>query len=385
MRHTSIRLSYTPRKYIPELDGVRGIAVAAVILYHCFPSTLTRGGWMGVDLFFVLSGFLITGILVDSKAHPRYYVNFISRRILRIFPLYYLVLVIVLFVLPSLWRSIIPPHFNYYQENQGWFWLYLQNWLFSKSGFPKNHLLIHFWSLGVEEQFYLVWPWVVKYIPRRHLIKVSIFLCLIGIVFRLLPGYWTHFNITYRYMSTLSRIDALLIGAMIAVLIRDNLRLLEKITIPVCIISLGVFLVGLSIVKSINFLALPPFYTSIDLLFGSLLLISISSNKRIKRIVKQPFLIQLGKYSYGLYVYHYIIFVLLEYNLTPWLSNHLSSSFLRMLIVGSLSVVLTVGISILSYYFFESYFLKLKKYFPYTKKSPNRLLSKIQAVSTPKL
>lgn len=374
MNNISLKLSYSPHKYIPELDGIRGIAVASVVLFHCFPSTLTRGGWMGVDLFFILSGFLITGILIDSKDHPHYYRNFIGRRVLRIFPLYYMALIIVLFLIPAIFASILPPHFNYYLKNQGWLWTYLQNWLYSKDGFPKNHLLIHFWSLGVEEQFYLIWPWVIRYIPRRHLIKISISLCIFGIIFRMLPTSWVHMEMTYRYMSTISRMDALLIGSIIAVLIRDNPRILEKITIPICALSILIFFVGLGIHRSINFLALPSVYTAIDLFLAGLMIFSLSSNKWIKRIVKQPILIGLGKLSYGLYVYHYIIFVFLEFNLTPWLSQHIQSAMLRMLVLGLVAVSLSVGISILSYRYFEHYFLGLKRYFSYKRPESSKPL-----------
>src|SRR5690625_4685275 len=187
MNHFIPRLSYSPHQYVKELDGVRGVAILLVILFHCFPSPLTGLGWIGVDLFFVLSGFLITGILIDSKGNKRYYSNFIGRRILRIFPLYYLVLFIMLFLLPLIGRGFSSgSNYSFYLRHQGWFWSYLQNWLFSFHGFPKNLILSHFWSLGVEEQFYLVWPFLVLLLPKKLLLKSSIFLCMTAIIFRML-------------------------------------------------------------------------------------------------------------------------------------------------------------------------------------------------------
>jgi peptidoglycan/LPS O-acetylase OafA/YrhL len=354
---------------MPELDGVRGLAVAAVMLYHCFPCSITRGGWMGVDLFFVLSGFLITGILLDTKDNKKYYINFIGRRILRIFPLYYMVLGVILFVIPTFWSSIYLPHFSYYTKHQSWFWLYTQNWLYSRDGFPQNHLLVHFWTLGVEEQFYLLWPWAIRYIPRRHLVKASLILCIVAIVYRLLPLTIIHLENTYRYMSTIARMDSLLIGAIIAILIRDNKRLLEKVTLPLCILSFTVLLLGVISFRSLNFLDLPSIYTAIDVFCGSLLLLSLSSIRWVKKIVKQPFLIKMGKYSYGLYVYHYIIFIILRYNINEWLNTHFDNFSTRMLFLGTLTVILATGISILSYHYFESSFLKLKNHFKYTKDS----------------
>jgi peptidoglycan/LPS O-acetylase OafA/YrhL len=372
MGFLNIKLSYTSRKYVPELDGIRGIAVLAVMFYHCFPSSVTRIGWMGVDLFFVLSGFLITGILLDTRGDKGYYTNFIGRRFLRIFPLYYLVLCIVFFVLPHLLKAVYLPHFDYYKQHEGWFWLYMQNWLYSKDGFPPNHLLVHFWTLGVEEQFYLVWPWLVRFIPHKHLLKTAIFLCIGAILFRLLPSGSIAMEPTYRYMSTLSRMDGLLIGAIIAILIRDNPNLLTKLAIPVLICSVIGLATGIIISRSVKFLDLPPYYTFIDLLSGSLVVIGLSTKKWVKAVVKWPVLISLGKYSYGLYVYHYVIFIMLRYNLNDWLEATFASFLARMLVLGSITMLLAVGVSIASFHLFESRFLKLKRLFAYSRKASDR-------------
>ena len=359
----SIKLSYTPGKYTPELDGIRGIAILLVIIYHCFPSGLTRGGWVGVDLFFVLSGFLITGILIDSKNKRHYYYNFISRRILRIFPLYYLVLFLVFFVLPAISRSILPPGFSFYTRHQAWFWLYVQNWLYSIAGFPQSHLLVHFWSLGVEEQFYLVWPWVVYFSAEKRLPLVSVLLCIAAIIFRSLPAEWLHFEFTYRYLNTVSRMDDLLIGALIAQLVRRDPEVLEKLAVPVGLLSLSVFLLAVIFFRSMSFLHLTAVYTPIGLFMGSLLLLSLSSVQGFRKLMKTRALTFLGKYSYGLYVYHYIIYILIEYNLNGWVDLHFKGFFMRMMIPGLITVIFSVIISVVSYHFFEAHFLKLKKYF----------------------
>lgn len=368
MKYTPLKLLYSPGKYIPELDGIRGLAILLVVIYHCFPSPFTRGGWIGVDLFFVLSGFLITGILIDSKTSSHYYYNFIGRRILRIFPLYYFILFIVLFLLPRISKSILPPGFNFYPEHQAWFWLYVQNWLYSFKGFPQSHLLVHFWSLGVEEQFYLVWPWVVYFFSGRNLIRISIILCVFAILFRSLPSGWLPFEFPYRYLNTFSRMDDLLIGALIAQLIRSHPNLLTRLAIPVGIISLAVFLGAIILVRSMSFLNLTAVYTPIGLMMGSLLILTLSSASRIKNIMKNRLLTQLGKYSYGLYVYHYIIFILLEYNLNHWLISHFDSLIVRTLLLGLITVIGAVVISVLSYHLFEVHFLRLKIYFGNTKK-----------------
>ncbi len=359
----SIKLSYTPGKYTPELDGIRGMAILLVMIYHCFPSGFTRGGWVGVDLFFVLSGFLITGILIDSKNKRHYYYHFISRRILRIFPLYYLVLLIVFFVLPAVSRSMLPPGFTFYTDHQAWFWLYVQNWLYSITGFPRSHLLVHFWSLGVEEQFYLVWPWIVYFSSKKRLISVSILLCVVAVIFRSLPASWLPFEFTYRYLNTLSRMDDLLIGALIAQLIRSNPRLLERLAVPAGIICFAIFLGAIIIFRSMSFLHLTSVYTPIGLFMGSLLLLSLSSLQWFRKLMTARVLTFLGKYSYGLYVYHYIIYILLVYNVTGLVNRHFTGFFMRMMVPGLITVFFAVVLSVLSYHLFEAHFLKLKKYF----------------------
>src|SRR4030095_2778309 len=147
------------RQYYPALDGLRGLAILLVILYHNF-SFINHFffAWLGVDLFFVLSGYLITSILLNSVNSPHYLKNFYAKRVLRVFPLYYLSLIIFLIIFPLL--GIYKSELKYYVDNQLWFWFYLQNWLLSFNFPTTGNFLNHFWSLGVEEQFYLAWPFI---------------------------------------------------------------------------------------------------------------------------------------------------------------------------------------------------------------------------------
>lgn len=362
-RHPS--LSYINSKHIPALDGLRGIAVLSVMLYHCFPFLITKLGWAGVDLFFVLSGFLITGILLDSKAEPNYYKNFIIRRVLRIFPLYYFVLVLMLLLIPFFSKDFLGAYFTYYTKHQQWFWLYSENWLYSRDGFPDNLILVHFWSLAVEEQFYIFWPWIVKFLPGRKLLWSCIILSCFSILFRLKLGTeWFHHD-TYRYMLTLARMDALLIGAIIAILIREYPRLLERTAPIVMTLSAVIIIAGIIIFRSANFLVLPGLYTFIDLFFGCILVYSLSVNKlsALGRVVNHKAMMLLGKYSYGLYVYHFLIYTLLERKLQPRLIILSGNTFFAMTVVGGSAFLISLGISMLSYRFLEQPFLRLKKYF----------------------
>jgi peptidoglycan/LPS O-acetylase OafA/YrhL len=171
------------RPHSPTLDGVRGLAILLVLLFHGaypyhliapdHPFALFDFGWMGVDVFFVLSGFLITGILLEAKRRPRYFVHFYGRRTLRIFPLYYLVLGVVFIVMPLLVSDL---ELGAPESNQVYLWTYTSNlytaymgqWMFHSGTVDLNHT----WSLAIEEQFYLLWPLLVRWTSRRSLIWI---------------------------------------------------------------------------------------------------------------------------------------------------------------------------------------------------------------------
>ena len=170
------------RQHLPELDGIRGLAVLTVILHHGFGFEL---GWFGVELFFALSGYLITGILVDAKGRHRgwdYFRGFYGRRSLRIFPLYYLVLLLVLVVLPGLWPMTFAL-FDPAREHAAWFWSYTQNVLFAREGTILPGVF-HLWSLAVEEQFYLLFPLLIYLLSIGTLLWVVPLLCVAGVVSR---------------------------------------------------------------------------------------------------------------------------------------------------------------------------------------------------------
>src|SRR5688572_7114217 len=154
------------RGHIPALDGLRGIAVLIVLGFHIFPNHV-KFGWAGVDLFFVLSGFLITGILLESKGTPNYYRNYLAKRTLRIFPLYYFFLIVFFIVFPLVGYSDSIYNYDYLSSTQSWYWLYIQNWrIFFDPHYPGEDIISHFWSLAIEEQFYIFWPLVIYLIPR---------------------------------------------------------------------------------------------------------------------------------------------------------------------------------------------------------------------------
>src|SRR6185369_10595810 len=184
--------------HIPVLDGIRGLAILLVLVAHFngeailkeyYPlvgpiaTKLALTGLMGVDLFFILSGFLITGILLKTKNSEHYFLNFYARRVLRIFPLYYGVLLFVFWVLPNIIKLDVAA--KYITSQQWWLWTYLNNF----PGHPsldssKIYQLGHFWSLAVEEHFYLVWPLMVYSFSAHRLKKI----CLSWTAFSIVAG-----------------------------------------------------------------------------------------------------------------------------------------------------------------------------------------------------
>jgi peptidoglycan/LPS O-acetylase OafA/YrhL len=202
---------------VPELDGIRGIAILTVLLYHFFSYTMLHGSWTGlarvlgratengshgVDLFFVLSGFLITGILLDTRSDAHYFRNFYARRALRILPLYYTVLLIILlcyrhsgsYVLLSFFHlSNISPILGVTMVNGS------------------------MWSLSVEEHFYLCWPWIVRRLNLRNAALVAAVICLAEPIIRGIA--FPHVTSVFPY--TWFRLDGLASGALIACFVRS--------------------------------------------------------------------------------------------------------------------------------------------------------------------
>src|ERR1700733_691121 len=214
---------------IRALDGIRGLAIIFVMLFHFegrVPACnvvigslkfICGFGWFGVDLFFALSGFLITGILLDTRQADNYFGAFYARRILRIFPLYYAVLTAVLVA-----AGLKHPRPNGVPlvADEKLYFLYLTNWLALWKGKWGPNMLGHFWSLAVEEQFYLIWPFCVWWLIPRKLITMAIVASSVALLVRIC---WVAHSGPSQaiVMSTLTRMDSLLCGALGAALCRQ--------------------------------------------------------------------------------------------------------------------------------------------------------------------
>jgi peptidoglycan/LPS O-acetylase OafA/YrhL len=343
------------------------LAILLVVFFHNFGFIKYFGfGWLGVDLFFVLSGYLISSILLASRNKPNFLKNFFIRRILRIFPLYYLSLIAVLWLIPMI--PAFENNFNYYQKNQIWFWVFLQNWLFAFK-VPANNILLHFWSLAVEEQFYLIWPFVIFFVrkPTKLLIIISFFFLLL-IITRILI--WANHSEKLDYWSiyTFTRVDGIIVGCALAITTHIDLHWLKNYTAHIVFslsfINLIFFFLNQNRWDSFPFFAFVG-YTTFAIIFALLIYEAIIQRTKVINIIFGNSILRFfGKISYSFYIFHWPIYVLLQPYFFSLFKKKLDF-YMNVCSILSSVVVSLIGIfiSIVSYYFFEIKFLKLKSRF----------------------
>jgi peptidoglycan/LPS O-acetylase OafA/YrhL len=362
---------------LTSLDGWRGAAILLVFVRHYFltrnvhslpiqiASWIAGAGWIGVDLFFVLSGFLITGILLDTRGHKHYFRNFYMRRTLRIFPLYYGVLFLALAVTPFLhlsWRIGDVAHF-----------LYVGNIATtvdpSLADIRPWIGLGPTWSLAVEEQFYLLWPLTILWIADRRPLRwiggfMAIILALRIALLIFLP-LGSAFEWSYHVLPM--RADGLLCGAAAAILLRSGTleEALHRLRWPLwaaaaclaAILALDRRLEFHSIISSI--LVFP----SLGILFTCLLLTALRPRSWAYRIGNVRWLRFFGRYSYGMYIFHRLIN---SDGMMRWLQVHTHSFAIGGILYVIVVFVLTTIAAVLSYELYERHFLKLKRNFQYS-------------------
>lgn len=370
--------SGSPRRdaHIPVLDGVRGMAILGVLIYHFWQRILELyPGWpagalrvfefasfgaKGVDLFFVLSGFLITGILLRSRGTKHYFKNFYTRRALRIFPLYYLTLTACLIVgavaaIPGYqWRTLV------------WYFFYLHN---VRDAFwqPRLGGPGWFWSLAVEEHFYLFWPLMVSLLRRRWLIVLSLGLMVVA------PTVRTYFIARdMNLFFTLCRMDSLAAGSILAVLFstpgywEKTVMWVRRLALPVAILALGLSLRytgthGHPVVETFK-------YTLFALLCSVVLVLALSPGKLnpLPAIFSMKWLREMGKTSYSMYVFHpflYMVTIGVIYR-ASW-SPIRGMRWLDLVLDLAIALGATVLVSKLSWVLIESPILRLKDRFQY--------------------
>lgn len=359
------------RVHYPALDILRGIAILIVVFYHNFSSvSFFRFGWMGVDLFFVLSGFLITNLLLESRQNKNYIRNFYVRRFLRIFPLYYLILIVFFTFSPLLFSAKGPATtYSYYNDNKLWYWSYFQNWLMVHKGPPPVPFLAHFWSLAIEEQFYVFWPIILFFVKKLDTLKRVIYALIItAVISRVCTWYVNPNEVETFYCSTLTRMDSLLMGCLLAVHLKQgrevNLVLIKWVILSfLLLIATSLLLFGN--VRQDNLLFPTIGYTISAAFFSSILYHIIKNESSLVKWIKhlKP-LHFIGKISYGVYVFHIPVYLTLNFLLTDYLELYSDSLLSRAFIISCLSFLITLVISTFSFYLLEKPILNLKKHFP---------------------
>ena len=364
---------------MPALDGIRGIAILLVLVAHFVGAyepisprgqtvfNVLRSGWCGVDLFFVLSGFLITGILFDTKAAPNFFRAFYMRRFLRIFPLYYALLLLWFGVLGTFAaRFGWDPH-AIGRDRQGWYWLYLSNWMLP-AGEPVG-AIAHLWSLAVEEQFYLAWPLLVWLVPRRHTAKMCLVLVVVVFGLRLslsLAGV----SSDAIYEWTITRLDSLAMGGLLAVCLRDR-RLYGAVTrswkpllatSALTLAGIGAYYGRLHFHdRALVWIG----YSALALFSAGLIAVAVlaDENARSVRLLTWLPLRGFGRYSYGIYVIHFPLFCIVQQRLMqskwkPPMQTPLG--YALFMIVG---IAVTYALAALSWHLFEKRILAWKRHF----------------------
>jgi peptidoglycan/LPS O-acetylase OafA/YrhL len=377
-----------PVRIIPALDGLRGIAIVLVMLHHFtlyeppdegiegLVGSVLAFFWMGVDLFFVLSGFLITGILIDARGGKHYFTSFYARRTLRIFPLYYLVLFLALVVLPQFpeLEPVLDGQAHIAPEERvqvpDWpYWLYLTNISIAQRDWVHGWVDVA-WSLAIEEQFYLVWPLVIWLLPPR----LAALLCVVILVAEPAARFYARsidYPALWLYVLTWYRLDGLAMGALLAFAHRRGLFPAIDRWVPLIVIAAVAGIVWCTIMGGHTWWwnrRMQQFgYSLIAILGGALLVSAINrpAHSLWPRLLSAGWLRAFGKYSYALYLFHLpVMRGVREYVFDPL--EHLAiGPWTAQILFYWLAAVPAFALAWLSWRFFEGPILRLKSRFPY--------------------
>ena len=348
--------------YYPQIDSIRAIAVLFVLFHHYFTQKVTGLvplGEFGVDIFFTLSGFLITGILISYrsiKSPGTAIKKFYFRRILRIFPVYYL----YIFIAVLIFGREIPQKIIF------WASIYGLNFYMINHGLITKYVFTHFWSLAVEEQFYLVWPFIILFLPFRYLKKIIVLAILISIGF-------TYLNINIQLISyhPVSCMQALATGGLVKyyslydadkiMRFRKNLNLFLQLFISLWICTLFIYDLGVKYAYPVLriFASLSTAVVLIKIIFNL-------NGKRMNKFLNSGKLQFIGRISYGIYVYHILVLALVSPIIQKLVINFTTESNPVRYNLYLIAMPLCTGISIfvawLSFRVIESPINRLKNY-----------------------
>tara|TARA_Y100000589_G_scaffold309434_1_gene326956 strand:- start:271 stop:1632 length:1362 start_codon:yes stop_codon:yes gene_type:complete len=421
------------RRHIPVLDGIRGLAILMVLFHHgadmssagLFDDIALWGlhfGGRGVDLFFVLSGFLITGIIADTKGQKGYFISFYARRILRIFPLYYALIILSFFILPNVGSFLaglesVPvqtaeviqgklDRFGQVNDYQVYYWLFFSNFVIAHLNEWGHGILGVSWSLAIEEQFYLLWPFLFFFLDAKRMKIVCLFLLLFSPLFRVIvlatgkdPFFGGDITVIDLYVLTPGRLEGLVLGALLALHLRTGkdeleperkLRALVKPALFFAIVGIAGALIAdmphyfgehNSEIESWEAAAFG--FTSVAFGLAGVVVLALAARPGTwwYAFWTSRFMCSFGKYSYAIYLTHLPVRALIRDMIygpasngdrfgTAWIEfpKVMGSEFIGQILffIPMLAVCWLVGW--LSWNLFEKQVLKLKKYFPYGRK-----------------
>jgi peptidoglycan/LPS O-acetylase OafA/YrhL len=356
--HNAMRRPSWLPSYVPELDGLRGLAVLAVVFYHCHArlvGTWLYGpvlwGWAGVNLFLALSGFLITSILIEARDKPHYFRNFYARRALRIWPVYFLLLA-VCYAVPEWFLGDTLAHQAHWPTLVAYA-LFIQN--LRHAALPGT--LGPTWSLAIEEQYYLVWAPIVRFCRGRLnwlLPAILIAMVVASPIFRLSHAHWL--NTTH----TLIHLDGIAMGSLLALgLYRFRIPRRRWLWTGLAAAVLG-FLAAATIFGGTSFLD-----SGLALGFAGVVLLAVTgtgAHNPVAGLLRRGPLAYYGKISYGLYMTHILVFVYFG-NFDARLDDKYHIGIAGNLAIVALRLVASTIVATVLWYGFESQILKLKRYF----------------------
>lgn len=360
--------SNAPSGHVPALDGIRGVAIAMVLCFHSglvldgsnigerlwfYPASI---GWSGVDLFFVLSGFLITTVLIQTRNDTRYFRNFFMRRVLRIFPVYFGSLLLFFTQLDT-------------GEQTTWYWLFAQNWIPVFDGTPQPTALQPYWSLAVEEQFYLVWPIFIWLLKPRHVPVFCLLTAAAACAARCVAR-WKGIDEWIVMTVTPFRLDALALGALVAScrLGESRASLTKPLPWIVCGCVAGLMAIGVaeSGYRGDQALAQTAGYSLFAMMCAAVIGLIVEGHPSVKlprRILEWELLRHLGNRSYAIYVVHMPVLMFMK-SVYQRRLQAVDESGTKDVQVFLLALVVCLVVAELSWHLYEKQFLKLKRHFP---------------------
>jgi peptidoglycan/LPS O-acetylase OafA/YrhL len=369
--------SVTTLPHMAALDGVRGVAIVLVVAHMLSPLVapvnltgkalvvVFETGWIGVQLFFALSGFLITGILLDTQKATNYFSAFFARRVLRIFPLYYATLVVTFGLVPLLGPS--GAALAHDRSHQIWLWTYLENWV--EPFGAGSRVFPHFWSLAVEEQFYLLWPFALRGRGPRGCLKLCLAVAIASLAIRV-AMLACGGSSGELYSFTVTRMDALALGGAGAAALRIPalserlLRCRGRLGWSAAATGLvGALLTHGYARESVAGATLGYTFLSVTFALGVVAAAGADVAPATAAWLRIPALRALGRYSYGMYVFHKPLHDLLGKPLLARLGPIASQSATIACIYVTCGLATTYVAAYVSYELFESRFLRLKARF----------------------